>query len=118
MLLKKIDRRFNGYSLFSHVVVFKMHWRQTTSTAQASVRQLYSEIDEFLEMRNNLWTNFGPGLEEELFAHCEQSISPLYLKLESPVWGWRSKQSPRSAQLYLRDAALTHVLLVYPIERE
>lgn len=86
--LKKLDRRFNGWG----------HWTHRTDP-----RGFRSAVDwrmNFLEFRNWMWANYGPGCREN------EAGTLKHLGREVPVWGWDDYGS-----IYARDIAMTTLLL-------
>lgn len=61
------------------------------------------DIHKWIEMRNWLWENYGPGLERDTVWLVH------YKKLECPQWAWHVDD--RKYYLYLKDEVLTHFTL-------
>jgi len=81
--IKKLDRRYSGYELFSHSI--KLYWN-----------------DDFLKLRNWMIDTFGPGCELELFQ-LNQHLGLGY------TWAWRSDEGRR--ELYLNQEHLSAFIL-------
>ena len=86
--LKKLDRRFNGWG----------HW--THRTDPMGFRSAVDWTMNFLEFRNWMWGNYGPG--------CRESEAGTLKRLgrEVSVWGWDEYGS-----IYARDIAMTTLIL-------
>ena len=87
-ILKKLDRRFNGYG----------HW--THRTEPTGFRHAINWRVNFLEFRNWMWANYGPGCKESE-AGALKAIGRAV-----PVWGWDDYGS-----IYARDIAMTTLIL-------
>ena len=87
-MLKKLDRRFNGYG----------HW--THRTEPTGFRHAINWRINFLDFRNWMCANYGPGCKESE-AGALKAIGRAV-----PVWGWDDYGS-----IYARDIAMTTLLL-------
>jgi hypothetical protein len=87
-MLKKLDRRFNGYG----------HW--THRTEPTGFRHDINWRINFLDFRNWMCANYGPGCKES------EASALKAIGREVPVWGWDDYGS-----IYARDIAMTTLLL-------
>ena len=87
MRVVKLNRNYNGYGVFTHRVEF---W----GGARAH------KVQQWIKIRNWLWTQFGPSAEQVL-------ARPDNFDGEQPKWAWDSEKSA----IYLRDEAHTMFLL-------
>lgn len=86
--LKKLDGRFNGYG----------HW--THRTDPEGFRDRVNWRINFMEFRNWMWANYGPGCREK------EASALVAVGREVPVWGWDDYGS-----IYARDIAMTSLIL-------
>ena len=83
MRVVKLTRNYNGYGVFTHRVEF---WGGTRA----------SKVRQWIQVRNWLWTQFGPSAEQAL-------ARPENFDGTQPVWAWDSEKSA----IYLREEAYT-----------
>ena len=86
--LKKLDRRFNGFG----------HW--THRTDPMGFRTATDWQINFMEFRNWMWANYGPGCRES------EATGLVAVGREVPVWAWDEYGS-----IYARDIAMTTLVL-------
>jgi len=89
-LLEKLDGRHALSDSFSH----RVKWRGT------------DHAKDFINARNWLWENYGPGVERDLYwlqQFPEYDIDP--------KWVWYVDD--RTYFLYLKDGLVTHFSLKY-----
>ena len=86
--LKKLDRRFNGWG----------HW--THRTDPMGFRTATDWQINFMEFRNWMWANYGPGCRES------EATGLVAVGREVPVWAWDEYGS-----IYARDIAMTTLVL-------
>lgn len=87
--LEKLDGRHGLSSIFSHRA-------KLIGT---------SEVPNWIEIRNWLWENYGPGLEYETVWTMH------YHDGSEPKWAWRIND--RRYYIYLKEEVLTHFSLKY-----
>lgn len=94
--LVKLDKRMNGYGLFTHRVDITGSYRNTVQ---------YRDTDIVLyNTRKWLWNTFGPGCEYS-------SVSRLIRHNVTDIqWAWDTEHS--NCRIYLKDQALTQFLLM------
>jgi hypothetical protein len=61
---------------------------------------------EFVEIRNWMWENYGPGLERETVWTLNY-----FKEIPVPVWAWHVDD--RKYYIYMKDEVLTHFTLKY-----
>ena len=81
--IQKMDRRMNGYGVFSHRI--KVYWNE-----------------DFLKIRHWIYENFGPGCELELFE-INQHLGLGY------TWAWITSYGRR--EIYLNEDQLSAFIL-------
>ena len=86
--IKKLDGRFNGFG----------HW--THRTDPMGFRTATDWKINFMEFRNWMWANYGPGCRET------EASALVSVGREVPVWGWDEYGS-----IYARDIAMTTLVL-------
>ena len=86
--LKKLDGRFNGFG----------YWTHRTDPMGFSTATDWKI--NFLEFRNWMWGNYGPGCRETEATALAKTGRPV------PVWGWDEYGS-----IYARDIAMTTLVL-------
>ncbi len=95
--IKKLDRRYDGWDLFTHRAEFKI---------ERGGHERRADVVRWIECRNHHWRRWGPGIENSLFYVYRNeefgSVDP-----NRPQWAW----SDRAFVIYLRDQALTEFLL-------
>ena len=87
--LEKLDNRHMLHQYFTHRV------------------QYIGDDDaiKFIDARNWLWENYGPGLERAIWYLTK------YTDTGQPSWAWHCND--RHYYLYLKDALVTHFSLKY-----
>lgn len=89
MKLRKLDRRMNGYGVFSHGTEF-------LGT---------NKRESFDRVRQELWQNFGPGREVTWWQDDDQ------------LWAWDTREDgvrghwSSGPKLYFKGAAATWIML-------
>lgn len=97
ILVKKLDRRYDGNDLFTHRLEFEV----------LGVGNRRPYIQKFIELRNYMWQRFGPSVETSLFSLMRNTENgPAVIK--DPKWAW----SDQGLIIYVRDEALTEFLLM------
>jgi hypothetical protein len=98
--IQKLDRRYDGFGMFSHRAHFVSLSRGGSDRKQDLLR--------YVECRNQLWDRWGPGIENSMFWLYRDSdfgtVDP-----NRPRWAW----SDKDLVIYLRDEALTEFMLSY-----
>jgi hypothetical protein len=86
--LEKLDNRHALHTVFSHRV--KMMGMDT--------------VPKFVEMRNWLWENYGPGLERELVW-----VMQFHEAVTDTKWAWHTED--RKYYIYLKGDVVTYFSL-------
>lgn len=86
--VKKLDKRMNGHSRFTHKVCFE--------------GPLTNCYPQYVESRNYLWSQFGPSAELEVMYTIDPNA-----ELQ---WAWHCDAT--STVIFLKDKALVQYLLV------
>jgi len=91
------------------ITLQKLDGRHTSSTVfqhRAKMRGVDGCV-QFVEIRNWLWENYGPGLERETVW----ALQYFHEKVPEPKWGWWVDDS--KYYIYMKDEVLTHFSLKY-----
>jgi hypothetical protein len=91
----KLDRRMNGYGMFTHRVDATGMWGIASF--------------ELHEARSWLWERFGPGTEFQLLTR-NRGLGHPRNTLHAVKWAWDTENY--NLRLYVRDEILTQFLLV------
>jgi len=84
--IQKLDARHNGHWYFTHRVEISGNWDQRR--------------EQFVQMREWCWENFGPGVERDLVDHKPET-----------KWAWHVHDRPTGFYIYLKDELLTYFSL-------
>ena len=93
MVLEQLDGRHKGFRHWTHRVEFQRGWT-------AGDRE--SAFAKFLQVRENLWANFGPGCDRDELMYVRRAVPGA-----DPEWGWWTNASDNPYIYFKQDRILT-----------